>query len=315
MHGAAIARLAGRRIGGLLLTMLLTSILVFGALYLAPGSPISFLIGDHTASPEVIRAVRAQYHLDDPFVVQYWHWLTAVAHGDFGTSIPLQQSVGSLLGPRVVTTVMLVVYAAVLVLAVGLSLGLVAALRGRLVDQAVLISTSVWLAVPSFVAAIALQYVFGVELGWFPASGAGTGLLDRLWHLTLPAVALAAASVAVVVRFTRAGIREESRREHVETAVARGLSSRDVLRRHVLRNALIPVTTAAGVAIASVLVGDVVVEKAFALDGIGALLIDSVSSHDFVVVQAIALLLAAAYVVLNTAVDLVYLAVDPRAAR
>ena len=298
----------------MLLTLLVTSFLVFGSLYLAPGSPIAFLIGHHQASAQEIAQVRAQYQLGEPFFTRYWDWLTAVLQGHFGNSIVYGQSVSSLLGPRVLTTVLLVVYASVLALGFGIALGLAGALGGRIVDRAVLITTSVGVAIPSFVAAILLLYVFAVQLGWFPSFGAGSGLPDRLWHLTLPAISLALGSVALLARFTRAAVREERQREHVETAIARGLPRGTVFRRHVLRNSLVPITASGGIVVATMIVAVAVVEKAFALDGLGSYLIDAVDANDFPVVQAIALLFAIAYVVLNTVVDLIYAAVDPRIA-
>jgi peptide/nickel transport system permease protein len=314
LHRRALGRFFARRLIGMLLTLLVTSFLVFGSLYLAPGSPISFLIGHHQASAQQIAQVGAQYHLNEPFFTRYWDWLTAVVRGDFGTSIVYGQSVSSLLGPRVLTTVLLVLYGSVLALGFGIALGLAGAVGGRIVDRAVVITTSIGVAIPSFVGAIVLLYVFAVQLGWFPSFGSGSGLPDRLWHLTLPAISLALGSVALLARFTRAAVREERGREHVETAVARGLPRGTVFRRHVLRNSLVPITASGGIVVATMIVAVAVVEKAFALDGLGSYLIDAVDANDFPVVQAIALLFATAYVVLNTVVDLIYAAVDPRIA-
>lgn len=314
MHRRALGRFFARRLIGMLLTLLVTSFLVFGSLYLTPGSPIAFLIGHHQASAQEISQVGAQYHLNEPFFPRYWDWLTAVLQGHFGNSIVYGQSVSSLLGPRVLTTVLLVLFASVLALGFGIALGLASALGGRIVDRAALITTSVGVAIPSFVAAILLLYVFAVQLRWFPSFGAGSGLPDRLWHLTLPAFSLALGSVALLTRFTRAAVREERRREHVETAVARGLPRGTVFRRHVLRNSLVPITASGGIVVATMIVAVAVVEKAFAIDGLGSYLIDAVDANDFPVVQAIALLFATAYVVLNTVVDLIYAAVDPRVA-
>lgn len=308
----AFLRFTARRLAGAAVTLLLTSFLVFGAVYLAPGSPVAFLLGHHTASPELVAQVRAQYHLDDPLLSRYWDWLAGALHGDFGQSILFGQDVTALIGPRIGTSLLLIAYAAVLAIAGGIALGLVAGLKRGVADRVILVGTSVGLAVPAFVASIILLYVFVVELGWFPAFGSGSGLADRLWHLTLPAVALALGCVALLARYTRTAIREEERREHVQTAIVRGLPRRVVVRRHVLRNGLIPVTSAAGVTVASMIVGVAVVERAFALDGVGAYLIEALGANDFPVVQAIVLLMAVAFIVVNTAVDLLYAAIDPR---
>ena len=162
------------------------------------------------------------------------------------------------------------------------------------------------------VLSVVLIALFAVELGWFPVFGAGQGLADRLYHLVLPAIALALSGQALVARVTRAAVKEEAVREHVETARGRGLPDRVVLRRHVLRNALIPITTVGGVTVAALLTGSVIVEKAFGLGGLGSLLITSIQAKDYAVVQIIALVFVGTFVVVNTLIDLLYVAIDPR---
>jgi peptide/nickel transport system permease protein len=297
----------------MVLTLAVVSFLIFASLYVAPGSPISFLLGHRTASAAEIAAVRAQYHLSDPFFARYWAWLSDVLHGHLGSSIVFRQSVASLIGPKILTTVALVVYGSVIAVLLGVGLGLLAT-RGPVAERVVLISTSAGVAIPSFVAAIFLLYVFSVKLGWFPSFGPGQGFADRIWHLTLPAISLALGSLALLARYTRAAVVEERWKEHVTTAVVRGLPPRVVFRRHILRNALIPITASAGVVVATMIVGVAVVEQAFSLDGLGSYLIQALGANDFPVVQAITLIFAAAYVVLNTVVDLVYVALDPRVA-
>jgi peptide/nickel transport system permease protein len=202
--------------------------------------------------------------------------------------------------------------ASVLIVGGGVGFGLLAGIRGGLLDKGVLLATVVGQAVPSFVAAIALIWVFAIELGWFPAIGAGAGLAGRVQHLILPAVALALAQLAYVARITRAATREELGREHVETARARGLAPSQIARRHVVRNAMIPIVTVSGLTVAGLLTTTVVVERAFNLDGVGSLLVEAVIRKDFTVVQAVSLLFVAAFVLVNTLVDVVYVALDPR---
>ena len=175
-------------------------------------------------------------------------------------------------------------------------------------------STSVLAAVPSFVAAIILLSVFSVNLGWFPALGAGDGFLDGIRHLTLPAIALALSAMAIVVRVTRVAVRTEMGREHVQTAVSRGIPYSLLVRRHVLRNAAIPVTTVVGITITSLIALSAVVERAFSLDGLGAALVQAALSKDFAVVQGISLIFVAAFVIANVLVDLLYAVLDPRVA-
>lgn len=302
----------GRRVLGLAVVLLITSFLVFAALYVAPGSPESFLLQGKTVSPATIREIRAQYHLNDPFFVQYAKWLGGIVRGDFGRSLIFRQQVSGLVASRVPTTLWLTAYAAVLIIIGGIALGVVAALRPGAVDRLVLVTTSAAVATPSFVAAVVLMTVFAVDLGWFPVFGSGSGVAGRISHLTLPAVALAVSWIGLLARVARSAMAEELAREHVQTARSRGLPERVVVRRHGLRNALIPITTVSGLVVAGLISGAVVVENAFALNGLGSLLLQSVATKDFPVVQAISLILVAAFIVVNTLVDLLYAAIDPR---
>lgn len=174
------------------------------------------------------------------------------------------------------------------------------------------VAAAVATATPTFVAAIGLLAFFSVGLGWFPATGAGTGLADRLWHLTLPATAMAIAAFGVLARVGNAAFTEELGREHVEVARSRGVSGAAVVGRHVVRNALAPMLTVVGLLFASLFVGTAVVETAFGLDGIGSLLVSSVSRRDFPVVQGIALIAVVLFVVVNTLVDMALPFIDPR---
>ena len=303
---------AVKRIVGLLGALWATSFLVFASLYIAPGSPISYLTGGRQVSPATLAAIERQYGLDRPFFVQYWSWLTGVLQGNLGKSLVYQESVARLLGPRAVNTALLMAYGGGIILVAGIGLGILSAVRGGWTDSAVMVGTTIGMAVPSFVMSVVLILVFGVELGWLPTFGSGAGLGSKLVHLTLPALALALAGTAYVARLTRTAAAEELARDHVETARARGIPERMVIRRHVVRNSLIPVTTVAGITIAGLIAGSVIVESAFSLNGLGAYLVQAVNEKDFPVVQAITLLLVAAFIIVNTAVDLLYVVLDPR---
>lgn len=305
-------RLLLRRLAGLLLTLLVSSFLIYSALYLAPGDPVATLSGGRTLPPEAVQALRQQYHLDDPFLTRYLFWLGDLVHGDPGQSIAFSTGVADLLATRAATTALLVVLASTLIVGLGVTLGLAAGIRGGLLDQGVLLATVVGQAVPSFVAAIALIWLFAVQLGWLPAIGSGSGLAGRVQHLILPSIALALAQLAYVARVTRAATREELGSEHVETARARGLAPAQIARRHVVRNAMIPIVTVSGLTVAGLLATTVVVERAFNLDGLGSLLVEAVVRKDFAVTQAVSLLLVTAFVVVNTLVDLAYGVLDPR---
>ncbi|MFC7220532.1 ABC transporter permease [Streptomyces polyrhachis] len=304
--------LAGRLLG-LAAVLLVTSLVVFSTVHLAPGDPVTFLLHGRPATPQTVAALREQYHLDDPLAVQYGKWLGAVLHGDFGVSAQYHQSVTSLLASRLPGTGLLVGYAALLVAGLGVAAGIAAALRPGWVDRAVLVATGVATATPPFVSAIALVSLFSVQLGWFPGpGGTAEGLGDRLYHLTLPAVALAVAFAGLLARVTRSAMLDQLGREHVEVARARGAAPGAVVRRHVLRNSLGPIATVAGTMIAGLLISTSIVETAFNVSGVGSLLVQSVSAKDFAVVQAITLLSVAAFVLVNLLVDLLVPLIDPR---
>lgn len=310
--GADVIRFIALRLAEGVVTLLLSSFLIFGALYLAPGDPLGYLIGNRTLAPEAITALRAHYRLDDPFLTRWFGWIGDVLTGQLGQSITYRDEVSALLGPRLTTTAALIAYSMVVILVVGVGLGIVAALARRTVSDLILAATSVGVAVPSFVAAAVLIFVFAVTLGWFPTFGSGEGVVDRIHHLTLPVLALTLASGSYVIRVTRAALREEAAREHVKSATARGLPRRTIVTKHVLRNGLTPVATVVGLTLTSLIVGSVVVERAFALDGIGSLLTEAVAKKDFAVVQAVSLLLIAVVVVVVLVVDILQVVIDPR---
>jgi peptide/nickel transport system permease protein len=307
-----VLRFLARRLAMLAATLLVASFAIYGGLYLAPGSPIAALTGGRSVSPEVLAQLQDRYHLNEPFLTRYWLWLTSALHGDLGESIPLHEKVSTLIGQRIGVTLQLVMLSAALIIIVGVGLGIVGALGRGAVDGGVLLISTVSAALPAFAAAVILQFVFGVLLGWFPVLGTGDGFLDSLRHLTLPAIALAATAVALVARVTRTAVREELGKEHVQTAVSRGLPWREVVRRHVLRNAAIPITTVVGITIASLIALAAVVETAFGLNGLGAYLVSAAQNKDYATVQGISLVLVFAFVITNVVIDITYALLDPR---
>jgi peptide/nickel transport system permease protein len=310
-----MGRFVARRLALLVLALVVSSFVVFVSLDLAPGDPLSTLTGGRTLPPGALAALRQQYHLNDPMLVRYWHYITGVVlHFNLGTSIQYREPVTTLISQRSGVTVDLVVYAGLLIVLFGVGLGLLAGLRRGAIDNTIVTVSTVLAAIPSFVAAIILISVFAVKLGWFPALGTGSGFGDTIKHLTLPAIALAASAVAIVVRVTRVTVRSELGQEHVQTAVSRGIPWPLVVRRHVLRNAAIPITTVLGITITSLFALSAVVEQAFNLNGIGAALVQAALNKDFGVVQGISLLLVGAFVIANALVDLLYAVLDPRVA-
>jgi peptide/nickel transport system permease protein len=303
-------RSVARIVGSALATLLVASLLIYGALSLAPGDPATMLAGPR-ATPKLIAQIRREYGLNEPFPVRYWNWLTGALHGNFGISLQFRQSVSSILAPRIPVTLELVAYAALIILVLGLGLGMLPSLASRL-NVLVTVTTGVGIAVPTFVAALVLVEIFALKLGWFPAVGTGTGFAGQLQHLTLPAFALAFSWAAYVAQISRASVREQQGREHVATARGRGLSSALVFRHHVLRNASVPIVTVSGMTVAGLIAGSIVVETAFGIGGIGSLLVQSVSAKDYNVVLAISLILVVAFVIATTLSDLAHLALDPR---
>ncbi|QAB18560.1 ABC transporter permease [Leucobacter muris] len=301
-----------KRIGALIAVLVVSSFIVFAGMYLAPGSPEQFLVQGRTVSPEVLATIRAQYGLDDPFLLRYWHWLVEVVQGDLGRSLLTQQDVSTLVMSRQPTTLFLAAFAAILIIVFGVGLGVLAATRSGVFEKLVVFGSNLGFAVPTFFAALILMAIFGSNLGWFPVSGSGEGFADRLWHLTLPALALAFPGISVVARITRTAVREEQGSEHVIMAIARGVPKQFVLWRHTIRNSMLPVSTVLGTQIAGLLASAFVIEYAFTLDGIGSLLVNSVQKKDFAVVQAIALIMVLAFGLINLIVDLLYAVIDPR---
>lgn len=302
---------AARIVGGGLVTLLVASFVIYLALSLAPGDPATALAGNR-ATPEQIAAIREELGLDRPVVVRYASWLVGILHGDLGRSLQFRQDASSVIEPRLGVTFLLVGYAFVLILVVGLMLGLLPSVRSWFSWPVVVVS-AVGISIPAFVAALILIQVFALNLGWFPVLGESNGGLgDQLWHLTLPAIALAISWVAYVAQITRASIREQAGREHVETARGRGLAPRAIFSKHVLRNAAIPIVTIAGLALAGLVAGSIVVETAFGIGGIGSLLVTSVSAKDYDVVLAISMIFVLAFVVATTVADLALIVLDPR---
>ncbi|MFC8126515.1 ABC transporter permease [Streptomyces sp. NPDC057302] len=308
-----IARFVARRAATLMVTLLIASIAIYGALFLSPGDPATLLVGGgKEPSPGLLAEIHRQYHLDDPFLESYWRWLTGMVRGDAGQSLSYQDSVTHLLAARIGNTVFLIAYAALLIVVFGVALGALAALRGKWVDTAVTVLSTTLMAVPVFVMAVLLTWGLAVRLGWFPAYGSGAGFGDRLEHLTLPALALAASWLAYVAQVSRAAIRAELVSEHVQTARGRGIRERVIVRKHILRNASAPIVSVSGVAVAGLIAGSSIVEQAFGLNGVGALLIQSAAKQDLAVVQALALLTVVAFALINTAVDVLSAALDHR---
>jgi len=293
--------------------LLVASVGVFSLVHLAPGDPVRALLGTRPANPETIMALRMRYHLDDPLVVQYGKWLSQILQADLGQSISGNRSVVSMLGERVGVTAALVLIGTFVVLLAGILLGVVAAFRpGSMLDRATVVFGVVGISFPSFVTGVVLIYVFGATLGWFPTFGAGTGFADQAWHLALPSLALVLSVMAIVTKITRTAVVEELEKDYVAFARSRGLDPTRIAFAYVLRNALVPVVTAAGIVVMSLIANAVYVEITFALPGLGSLMVDAVQKRDFPVIQGATLVYTCFVITLNLVIDGIYALVDPR---
>ncbi|MFI0772462.1 ABC transporter permease [Streptomyces sp. NPDC021218] len=304
-----------KRLGVGLVLLVSLSFLVFCLLTLSPGTPLQALLGTRTASPELIDALNTRYHLNDPFLVQYGRWLAEVCTLNFGESISVQSDtpVGHILAERMTLTLQLAGYAVLLVIAIGLPLGMTAGIRrGRRTDRAISLMATVAISAPAFVMAIAMLYVFGVALKWFPVYGSGTGWAGRVSHLTLPAFALATVLSAILIRQTRAAMFTVMAQDYITFARLRGLSPARFLVRYALRNAALPVVTSLGLIVVAALTSTLFIEQVFSLPGLGTLLLGAVTNNDVPVVQATVLVLGAAVILINLVVDLLGMALDPR---
>jgi peptide/nickel transport system permease protein len=307
--------LSGRLLQGVI-TLAIASFVIFAAVSLTPGGALvafSGVLGHHPA-PSYVAALTHEFHLNQPLIPRYIWWLGNALHGDLGQSTVSHQAVSSMIGSRLPTTLLLIGMASVIIVIVGVGMGVLAALRGGAIDMTILVGSVVALATPAFVAATVLITVFAVSLHWFPSLGAGSGVAGRLYHLTLPAIALALPNCAYVARVVRSSVREQMGKEFVETAVARGLARGRVIRKHIVRNAAIPILTVGGLTIAGLFAWTVIVEQVFGLDGLGSLMVQSVESNDYAVAQPTLMILVGAFIIINTLMDIAYTALDPRIA-
>jgi peptide/nickel transport system permease protein len=295
--------------------MLLVATGVFLLLHLTPGDPVGVMLGSD-ASEERRLEVRRQLGLDDPLPVQYVRWLGNVARGDLGRSLFLNKPVTAALLERVQPTVSLTILACLVAIGVGIPAGVVAARwRGSWIDLGSMGISMLGISMPTFWLGLLLILGFAVRLRWLPVAGyepLSSGVWESLRYLILPALTLGAAQGALLARMTRSMMLEVLGQDFVRTARAKGLAERAVLLRHALRNGFIPLLTVIGVTFAVLMGGAVVTEQIFNIPGVGRLLIQAIGRRDFPLVQGTVLAIAALYVLINLAVDLLYALIDPR---
>jgi peptide/nickel transport system permease protein len=328
-------RFVVRRLLLLVPILLGVSILVFAWVHALPGSPVNSLLGER-ATPALVKAYNEKYGLDRPIPIQYWEYVQATAHADFGTSIASHRPVWRELRERFPATIELAVAAMLFALLLGIPLGVLAAKHyGEPLDHGSLVVSLLGISTPIFVLALLLKYVFSVKLGWLPSVGRITITLDvkhptnfyvvdaiisRDWatlrdvlrHLILPAIALGSIPLAIIARITRAAVLDVLNEDYVRTARAKGMSPRVVQRRHVLRNAMLPISTVIGLQTGLLLSGAILTETVFEFPGMGSWLRDAIFNRDYPVLQGGILFLAIVFVIVNLVVDISYAIFNPR---
>lgn len=295
--------------------MAVVSLVVFSLLYLTPGDPAQLIAGE-MATENDIAALREQLGLDQPFFVRFATWVAHVLSGDLGTSIYSQLPVGTVIAQRLGATLWLACATVIISTALAVPAGVAAAYwRGSRMDRIIMAMSTLGFSVPIFVVGYLLIFAFSVKLKWFPVQGfvpPGENLLGFVRSITLPALSLALVFVALIARITRASMIEVMSGDFVRTARAKGLRPSRIVWVHSLRNASLPIVTTIGVGIANLLGGVVVTESVFGIPGLGRLLVESVLSRDYPMVQALILLFALAYVLINLITDILYMLIDPR---
>ncbi|MBI4638494.1 MAG: ABC transporter permease [Candidatus Rokubacteria bacterium] len=308
-------KLVGRRLLATIPLLFFVSLVVFSLVHTLPGDPAVLFLGEE-ADAETLARFRARLGFDRSWLVQYGEWLGKALRGDLGRSLRTNQPVTEAILQRLPVTLELMVAALLVSLAIAVPMGIVSAIRRNSgVDLASTLFALVGFSLPNFWLGIILIYVFALVLRWLPPSGwvpLLASLGDNARSLILPAVTLGTALAALVARQLRSGMLEVLRQDYVRTAEAKGLSRRQVVGKHALKNALIPVVTVVGLQIGGLLGNTIITETLFALPGVGRLMIDSIFSRDFFVVQGVILFLAVGYVLSNLLVDLLYSYLDPR---
>jgi len=308
-------RYALKRALSLAISLIVASVVIFMVVEVAPGDPASFMLGMN-AQPDTVAALRAELGLDVSKVQRYFNWVSGMLVGDFGISYAYRSPVSQMIAERLWVSLPLALYALTLSTLIAFPAGIYAASRrGRPGDTAVMGATQLGVAIPNFWFAMVMVLIFAINLRWFSAGGFpgwDKGFWGGIKALTLPAIALALPQAAILARVMRSSLLDMLGEDFIRTARAKGLSRRQTLWRHALRNAMIPVLTIIGLQFSFLLAGAIIIEQVFFLPGLGRLVFESISARDLIVVESVVMLLVFAVIVVNFLVDLAYAAVDPR---
>lgn len=306
---------AVKRLISLVISLAVASLVIFFVIEIAPGDPASFMLGLN-AQPDTIAALQAELGLDRPKVERYLAWIGGMVRGDFGISYTYRTPVAEMVADRLWVSMPLALYALTLSTLIAFPAGIYAASRrGGAGDVAVMGATQLGVAIPNFWFAMMMVLIFAINLRWFNAGGFA-GWENGLWHglhsLTLPAISLALPQAAILARVMRSSLLDILGEDFMRTARAKGLSRRQALWRHGVRNAMIPVLTIIGLQFSFLLAGAIIIEQVFYLPGLGRLVFQAISARDLIVVESVVMLLVFAVIMVNFLVDLAYAAVDPR---
>jgi peptide/nickel transport system permease protein len=304
-----------RRILLTLPVMLVVALFVYGLLDLAPGDPAVFLAGDDATAEEIER-IRMTLGLNEPFVQRFGIWLFSVVRGDLGVSLFTGTPVSAMIAQRIPPTFTLMLMTLSVSIVIAIPIGALAAWHhNRFDDRLVMIGAVFSFSLPTFVVGYALAWLFGVEFRWLPVQGyvpLSEGVWASLRTLILPTLALASVYVALITRITRATLLETLSQDYIRTARAKGVDHRNLLFRHALRNASVPIITVIGSGVALLISGAVVTETVFSIPGLGRLTVDAILRRDYPIIQGVILLFSFLYVLVNLIVDLLYRVFDPR---
>jgi oligopeptide transport system permease protein len=286
-----------------------TTLLIYFMVFAMPGDPIVALFGDRGVNEAVYEQLRARYHLDQPFIIQYFIYIAGIFQGDFGTSFS-GQPVGIILAQTFPVTLRLAMLAVLIEMIVGVTIGLIAGLRkGKLFDNSSLVASLLLISTPVFVIAFVLQFVFAIKLGWFKPTVSGAAPLQEL---ILPAMVLATLGVAYIIRLTRSSVIDTAGQDFVRTAYSKGLTTRRVTRVHILRNSMIPVVTYLSIDFGILLVGATVTEGIFNVPGVGRTLYQAIIRGEGPTVVSFVTVMVLIYLAVNLITDLLYAVLDPR---
>lgn len=304
-----------KRILSMIPVLLIVSVIVFMIIHLIPGDPASVMLGEE-ASPQEVQALRDELGLNLPIYEQFIQWFSGVFQGDFGNSIYMNMPVLEAFLGHIGPTLSLALLAQSISIVIAIPIGVIAAKRrGTYVDQLFMTIAMLGLSIPSFLLALLLMLLFGVNLNWLPVAGyapVNTGIWNHLQYMILPAISLGAIQAAVISRMSRSSMIDILNMNYIKTAKAKGVKDRVVIYKHALRNAFIPILTILGETFGSLITGAVVTETVFNLPGIGQLVINAIVRRDYAVIQGTILIIALAYLLLNLLIDLLYGLVDPR---